>query len=128
MSRRTGVSAVEFALVSTLTLLLCFALMDWSWMLFEWMSLKVGTERGVRIAAGLPTADNPTLSATQATQAWLAELGLEGAVVQTQLSGEVLTTQVDCTITPLVGLVPVPDRLRVRASAVWYGGVYDPRE
>lgn len=125
--RRRGATAVEYALVISLMLLLCFAVMDWSWVVFEWMNVRAACERGPRVAAGAPTAEDPAALATATTRAWLVQLGVEGAQVSSTLVGEELTTEVRLPVQPLIGLVPTPEVLVTRSSAVWFGAVWDPR-
>lgn len=127
---RRGAAALEFALSAGVLLVLLFAILDWSWFLFQYMTLTVATQRGTRIAAGIVTEEDPAGQAEAATLAWIAEYGLDPASVDVQASstegptGPEVTVLATLDFQPLVGLAPSPELVRAGSAGVWYGWVY----
>lgn len=125
---RGGVSALETALLFPLLLWMLFAVIDWSWALTHWLTVTRAAQAGVRLAAGVETAEDPAGVAEAAARAWMDSYGLNGgaAGVTALLAGDTITVEIELPLEPLIGLVPLPDDLVGRAEASWYGSVYDP--
>jgi Flp pilus assembly protein TadG len=125
--RREGGSAIEFALAFPVLLVFLFALMDWSWYLFQWMTVVRSAHAGVRLAAGVETSDGPEAVASEAAEGALEAYGIprSEATVDAVLDEDILTVDVTVDFEPLVGVIPTPDRLHARAEAAWYGSIFE---
>lgn len=126
MKRRSGASAVEFALVASLLFVVLFGLMDWSWYMYHWLTVTSAAGRGARIAAGVKMADDPTGMAQTAATDWLRSYAMRGtpvvvADIQNRGYSKILHVQITVPFDPLVGLVPTPPQLRGSAEVLWYG-------
>lgn len=127
MTARRGASAIEFAFVLPILVVILFGLLDWGWYMYSWMNVELAANRGARIAAG--TVDDPALAATDAARVTLDGYAMvcpDDAVTyvaQADGSGQIT---VNLPYTPLLGLVPTPARVWARASTDWYGDLYAP--
>ncbi len=130
LDSRRGVSAIEAAFVLPVLFVMLFAVLDWSWYLYHWLTVHRATHAGVRIAAGLATAEDPSGAALSTSSDWLQEYGLDpaDADVQITLEDDVLLCTITIDFEPLVGLVPAPERLQAAAETSWYGYVFDPED
>ena len=59
MGQRRGAASLEYALVLPVLFALLFGLVDWSWYLFEWMTVTRAAGQGLRIATGTPQISIP---------------------------------------------------------------------
>lgn len=124
---RRGVTAIEFVLVFPLLLTVAFGLIDWSWYMYENLTVETAAQRGARMGAGVKVADGPEAAAVTAVRKRLAVYGLDDGTASvsatrvTRTYGNVIEVQVSVPFTPLVGLVRVPDRMTAQAGASWYG-------
>lgn len=115
-------SAVEFALASTLILVLLFGLMEWGWTLYRWFGLQRASQAGARMAAVTDTDSDPAVAATAAAEAAMRQWGIDpaAATVTTSLVGDegsrVVSVRVELEEGALVGLVPAPERSVALAS------------
>lgn len=125
--RREGASAIEAALAFPVLLVMLFALMDWSWYLFQWLTVVRSAHSGTRLAAGVAPEAGPEAVAEDAALDWLDAYGINStdATVSTTLDDEVLTVDVQVDFEPLVGVIPTPDSLHARAETAWYGAIFE---
>ncbi|MCB9796658.1 MAG: pilus assembly protein [Alphaproteobacteria bacterium] len=127
--RRGGASAIEFALGFPVLMVLLFGVMDWSWQLTHQLTAVSAAQRGARIAAGVDAEDGPEVIAKAEARAWLDAHAMDGGsatidVTIAELAGStgpVLTVTVSAPLEPLVGLLPMPGKVRGEASVAWYG-------
>jgi hypothetical protein len=128
MGQRRGAASLEYALVLPVLFALLFGLVDWSWYLFEWMTVTRAAGQGLRIATGIPADLDPTGRAEAEARRWL-ETGLMGGAAEADVAatltaapdGTVLELTIQARFTAPIGLVWTPDRLRATAQGVWYG-------
>ena len=123
---RRGAVALETAFVLPVAFLCLFGVMDWSWYMFQRVTVTTAAQRGARMAAGVPSTGDITGTARTAATEWLLDHGIDGtAEVTTSRStksyGLVVTVDVELTFVPLTGLVPTPSQLHGRATASWFG-------
>ena len=125
--RREGASAIEAALALPVLLVLLFAILDWSWYLFEWLTVVRSAHAGVRLAVGVEASADPESVATGAVEQALEAYGIpaDSATIDVVLAEDVLTVDVRVDFQALVGVIPTPDQLHARTEAAWYGGVFE---
>jgi Flp pilus assembly protein TadG len=124
---RRGTTTAEFAMLLPVLLAAIFGVVDWSWYLYESLGVTTAAQRGVRIAAGVATADQPTVMAAQATRAALTARGLDGvgadvsSTIESRPAGPIVMVEIELPFEPIVGLAATPTVMRTRATASWYG-------
>jgi Flp pilus assembly protein TadG len=130
MRTRRGTTALEFALVFPLAMLLLAGIVDWAWFMFQELTMVVATGRGSRIAGGLPDESDPTGTAETSTRTWMSAYGLDGdaatvdASIDSASDPQVVTVTASLDFTPLIGMVPTPDEVQASSSGVYYGDYY----
>lgn len=123
-SSRRGSSALEFALVTPLLMLLTFAIMDWSWFLVEYQFVTRAAQVGARGGAQTRLADGPTTVAQARARAYLESASLvpTGAANYTTpltcsaVDNSMIRVQVSVPFAPLVGFVPMPSTVRASTT------------
>lgn len=128
---RRGATALEYALVLPILLVLVFGVIDWSWYLFEWMTLTRAAGQGLRLSVGVPLSEDPIGIAEDETARWL-RTGLAGgdavadirATLDPEPEGTVLTVSVTAPFDAPIDLVWTPAELRASAQGNWYGDVF----
>lgn len=128
MSRRRGSAALEYALVLPVLLALAFALIDWSWYFFEWMTVTRAAGQGVRVATGLPMSQDPLGVAEAEARRWMATGlasggGAPSVTARLVPDGESSALEVEVTA-PFgapIDLFWTPPVLRASAQGTWYG-------
>lgn len=126
----TGAAAVEFALILPVFMPIVAGLMDWSWYMYEWMSVDMAVNHGVRLGASVNTS--PELTALAAVQSGLTARRVEWegsnltATKELVSGGYVVKVVAVIPYAPPVGLVPTPDSLGCTASVAWYGDLATP--
>lgn len=130
-SRTTsGAAAIEFALILPVFMAILAGLVDWSWYMYEWMSVDMAVNHGVRLGASVKTS--PELTALAAVQFGLTTRMVEWESSNLTATKELVSgsyvVKVVAVIpyTPPVGLVPTPDSLGCTASVTWYGDLATP--
>ncbi len=128
--RRRGAAAIEWALVVPVLLVVIFALIDWSWYFFEWMSVTRAAAQGVRIATGRPMSLDPTGRAEAEAARWLESGLASGAAdidahIVPRADGTVLVVAIDVPIEAPIDVFWTPDRIRTSAQGVWYGDLFE---
>lgn len=125
MTLRRGASAIEFAFVLPILVIVLFGLLDWGWYMYTWMNVELAANRGARIAAGL--AEDPGPRAIEAACETLDGYAMpcDPSTVEYTSDGAAGQVTVDLPYTPLIGLVPTPTRVWARATTDWYGDVYE---
>lgn len=124
---RRGGTALEMALILPVALVLVFALMDWGWYLFHRMTVTRAVQQSLRTSACLELSAGPEDAARAEALRWLSVTGLnpDEADVLVELRpspiGEVLRVEMSLPFEPLIGLVPMPPKVRDVATAAWYG-------
>ena len=129
--RRRGASAIEFVLVLPVFLAFVTGIVEASWFFFQRQVLVESARRAVRVSAGLPTDSDPEgIAEEEATNA-LVENSIDpskvtiDATITSGADGDELVVSIAMAFDGLVGLVPMPDTIKVESSAIWYGGLYD---
>lgn len=116
-----GTAAIEFGLVLPVLLLILVGIVDYGHLHFTRLAMTNAAREGARVGVTLP-ADEARAAAIAAADAYLDRAGVTAAVAATTPSDAEPTVTVTVTLdpfTPLVGLVPTPDRLAVSASMRW---------
>ncbi len=128
--RRTGAAALEFALILPVFIAIVFGLADWSWYMYEWMSVDMAVNHGVRLGAGEKTS--PEAVALAGVKADLTARRIHWAstnltATKVLASGK-YTVKVVASIpfSAPFGLVPTPPSLACTASVAWYGNDVSP--
>lgn len=117
---RRGSSAVEFAFTAPLLVFFASVVVDYGWYLNREASLIQAVRQGTRVAARVPLADGPELTAVSSTTEALAAVGLPCAsgacdiTATLSSAGDLLcvVTTVELTYDPIIGLVPIPEKQR----------------
>jgi Flp pilus assembly protein TadG len=116
-----GVSAVEFALVLPILLILLLGIVDYGWVFFVRLTMtnaaREGARTGVTGDAGSASAD-----AVAAARAYLTTAGLSGVVTATTPSNADPRVAVTVTVDPflpIVGFVPTPGSMQVVSTMRW---------
>jgi hypothetical protein len=118
-----GANAIEFALTAPIFLLLLFGLLDYGWLFMNKALADVAVARGCRSGAIVdPHAGSPQTAALDSMSGWVSLVNSENCKLnewcQVQISGEVPTKRLSCTVTypiaPLVGLGPFPQEVHSR--------------
>ncbi len=121
---------MEFGLVLPLAMALLAGVFDWSWYMFQQLTMVVAVGRGTRIAGGIAESEDPSQSAENVTRAVMTAYGLdgEGATVEVSIDDTVdpqtITVVATLPFRPLIGLVPVLDEIGYAESGVYYGHLY----
>ena len=127
--KRRGAAAIEFALVVPVALVMLYGIAEYSWYMFNFMTVTTAVQEGVRTGSFVASEDDPAAVATAKVREQLTLYGLHGdtATVTTAMTtdtyGDVLSVRVQVPYTALVGLIPVPDTLDQRASAFHEGDI-----
>lgn len=122
LRRRTGgTAAIEFGLVLPVLLIVLVGIIDYGQIHFTRLTMTNAAREGARVGVTLP-ADQAQAAAIAAADAYLDRAGVEATVAATTPTDSDPTVTVTITIdpfSPLIGLVPTPDRLAVSASMRW---------
>ena len=116
-----GTAAIEFGLVLPLLLIVLVGIIDYGHIHFTRLTMTNAAREGARVGVTLP-AEQAQAAAIVAADSYLDRAGVEATVVATTPSDADPTVIVTITIdlfSPLIGLVPTPDRLAVSASMRW---------
>lgn len=116
-----GTAAIEFGLVLPLLLIVLVGIIDYGHIHFTRLTMTNAAREGARVGVTLP-AEQAQAAAIAAADSYLDRAGVEATVVATTPSDADPTVTVTITIdpfSPLIGLVPTPDRLAVSASMRW---------
>lgn len=124
-----GVSAVEFGLILPLLLIILLGVIDYGWVFFVRLNMINAAREGARVGVTKGTEDdaNPVYfqPAKDAAEQYLASAGLSAAVTvdpptphDTNDDSVRVVVTVD-PFTPLVGFVPVPNRMTASAEMRW---------
>jgi Flp pilus assembly protein TadG len=116
-----GTAAIEFGLVLPLLLVVLVGIIDYGHIHFTRLTMTNAAREGARVAVTLP-ADQAQAAAITAADSYLDQAGIEATVEATTPSDGDPAVTVTITIdpfSPLIGLVPTPDRLAVSASMRW---------
>ena len=119
--RQDGVSAVEFGLVLPILMLVLMGIIDYGHVYFVRLTLQNAAREGARVGVTRDEMSADT-AAMDAANKYLTNAGISGSVTATSPSNAAPSVQVTVTVdpfTPLVGLVPTPDRLSVSATMRW---------
>lgn len=115
--RRSGSTAVEFALTFPILVLIFAAIAEWGWFFSQQLSMIYAVRDGARVGALTQQANGPEAEAAARVRSALTEMGLNGdaADIEATISGsspnEVLTVSASLTYAPLISLVPIPANL-----------------
>lgn len=128
--RRRGAAAIEWALIVPVLLVVVFALFDWSWYFFEWMTVTRAAAQGVRVATGRPPGADPTGRAEVEAARWLESGLASGAAsidarITPQAEGTVLVVEIDVLFQAPIDVFWTPDRIRTSAQGIWYGDQFE---
>lgn len=127
MRRRRGTTAVEFALLAPVWVVLVFGFMEGATLWFHNHTVHGSAARAARIAAGATSREEATDLADAAAREWLGRFLVDPAVADVDVSftmrsyGPVVRVDVSVPIHPMVGVFPPPGRLHATATAVHYG-------
>lgn len=116
-----GTAAIEFGLVLPLLLIVLVGIIDYGHIHFTRLTMTNAAREGARVGVTLP-AEQAQAAAIAAADSYLDRAGIEAAVEATTPTDADPTVTVTITIdpfSPLIGLVPTPDRLAVSASMRW---------
>jgi Flp pilus assembly protein TadG len=119
-ARQRGGTVVEFAIVLPLFVVILFGCVDYGWYYYQKFTLASAVQSGVRSALSYTEADDPWTHAHDYAYARLGEGGIAPASVNfgpasaSRYSGvkpnRTMTMSATYTFTPLVGLVPLPNK------------------
>lgn len=127
--KRRGAAAIEFALVAPVAFTLLYGIAEYSWYMFNLLTVTTAVQEGVRTGSFVAGADDPVAATTAKVREQLTAQGLPGdtATVTTTMTtdsyGDVLTVRAQVPYTALVGLIPTPAMMDQRASAVHEGDI-----
>lgn len=116
-----GTAAIELGLVLPLLLIILVGIIDYGQIHFTRLTMTNAAREGARVGVTLPAAQAEAAAIAAADQ-YLDRAGVEATVEATTPSDGDPTVTVTITIdpfSPLIGLVPTPDRLAVSASMRW---------
>lgn len=120
--KRNGAAAIEFALVAVVFLFLVFAIIDWSWVLFDQVNVENAASAAARAGA---LSDTPATTARSVAASRLSSYGLDPttAEITTLIRGTAPYAQLDVTIhvpysapVPWAAL-PVPNAVLATSTA-----------
>jgi Flp pilus assembly protein TadG len=126
---RRGAAHIEFALVAPVGLMLMYGIAEYSWYMMRSVSVTTAVQESVRLAAFVPSEDDPVATAVSRARQELTRAGLDGDAAQVTAAmtsdsyGEVLSLTARVPYTGLVGLLPVPAALVQSASAFHEGDI-----
>ncbi len=129
MKSRRGVASIELALVFPVLLAFIFAVIDWSWYMYERVNVAVVANQAIRLAAGAPAPESTAVaSACTALPGYslMCTAGSVQARVVTRNSGPVVELTLAFPFDPPIGLVTTPSTLSANATASWYGELSAP--
>lgn len=117
---RRGSSAIEFALVLPVIVVIMAGILEYGWYLFQLSSVVHAVRDGTRIGVTVPVEDGPEDTATAHARNVLEGLGVPCAdgscVVEATLvpAGDVTVMRLDISAPyePVIGLLPHPTQLR----------------
>jgi len=116
-----GTAAIEFGLVLPLLVVILVGIIDYGNVYFTRLAMTNAAREGARVGVTKNEADAQG-AAVAATNAYLAQAGIDADVASTAPSQSNPTVTVTVTMDPyepLIGLVPTPSRLTVSTSMRW---------
>ncbi len=124
MSRRSGHSAIEFALIMPVFLTVVTGMMEWGWVFFQRSTVIEAVRVGCREGSAVHPDDvpGPVETAEESMEDYLASWGIDCASgsstscePQVEISGSwpsmTLECQLDVGYDPLIDMVPVPTEM-----------------
>ena len=115
--RRIGASALEFALLFPVVMVMLAAIVDYGWYLSRAELVVQAAREGARAGAMTDYDASPELAATERAKSALAELGVVSSdpSITTKLVGTspdmLVRVDISMPYEPLMGLLPVPKRV-----------------
>lgn len=116
-----GTAAIEFGLVLPLLVVILVGIIDYGNVYFTRLAMTNAAREGARVGVTKNETDAQG-AALAATNAYLAQAGIDADVQSTAPSQSNPTVTVTVTMDPyepLIGLVPTPSRLTVSTSMRW---------
>ena len=117
---RRGSSAIEFALILPVIMVIMAGILEYGWYLFQLSSVVHAVRDGTRIGVTVPIEEGPEAIAAAHARSVLEGLGVPcsggSCVVEATLqpAGDVTVMRLDIEVPyePVVGLLPHPSHLR----------------
>jgi hypothetical protein len=110
--REKGASAVEFAIVLPLLVLLVFGIMEAGWLFAQQVELRNATREGARLAV-VDYGDAPTIITETCKR---ADLSSPGTTFSITINADSITVDAVKPYTSLTGFVPAFSALTIRSS------------
>ncbi len=114
---RRGASAVEFAFVAPILLVLTLGAFDLSWYFVQWQTVLSSAQVGTRAGSQTKMDDQPDLVALQAADDALTANFLGSVPPETTLTASIedndmVRGHIWVPVTPLAGIVPLPTSMQ----------------
>ena len=131
MRTTRGATALETALVLPIVFAFVFGAADWAWLFFQWMTVRSAALEGARLAGSVVSEAELQAIASPAVLAHAGAFLLDSDAVGVTADaeehpyGRTVTVTVTYAYEPLFGLGVRPRALAARATAPWYGWIYE---